>query len=348
MLYQLNEVAAFNKNTAENFFTKSYKKYLHLGNNLEFNLIKISLNSILKEDSIEKNIGRPERHTTKELQRIARDLGNGVKPYLDLPIVVKNNDPDVDFEYKLIAGFGTLNGLGENGVSEYWFYEVKNATPSQLGEIATYENTCHINDTKYNTGELGIIHHIKNEIAKKHKELINTEDSIINYIDRVWPGMPDEVKGRIVQKAKNAQTKVRTFNTYNATSVKTWLDETADTRGHFIFGGKFDKEKNMYGYLGANVQDPILRAASKYIETGKKSYVVLHVKDPGTKTVKQLREHKIKEFNDMLYMLKSLGVKNLNFIKILGFLPQDTKNEDKRFLVDVNGKSLFFENKKTA
>lgn len=340
MLHQLNEVVSFNKNTAENFFTKSYYKYSHLGDNLKFNLIKTSLDNILKEDSEDKNSGRPERHTTNELQRIARDLNNGVKPYLDLPIIVKNSDPDVDFKYKLVAGFGTLNGLGENGVSEYWFYEVENATPSQLDEIATYENTCHLNDTKYNTGELGIIYHIKKEIAKKHKELINTEDSIIKYLDRVWPGLPDEVKGRIVSKAKNAQTKVRSFNTYNVTSVRTWLNETADKSGHFMFGGKFDKERDMYGYLGANVQDPILRAAAKYIETGKKSYVVLHVKDPGTKTVKQLREHKIKELNDMLDMFKSLGVKNLNFIKILGFLPQDTKNEDKRFLVDVNGNSI--------
>ena len=31
MLKQLNEVADFNSQTANNFFTKSYKKYLHLG-----------------------------------------------------------------------------------------------------------------------------------------------------------------------------------------------------------------------------------------------------------------------------------------------------------------------------
>ena len=44
--------------------------------------------------------------------------------------------------------------------------------------------------------------------------------------------------------------------------------------------------------------------------------------------------------NHMLDMFKSLGVKYTGFIKILGFLPQDTKNEDMRFLVDVNGKSI--------
>ena len=86
--------------------------------------------------------------------------------------------------------------------------------------------------------------------------------------------------------------------------------------------------------------DPIINGARKYVETNNFSYVVLHVKDPGNKTVKQLRQNKIEQFNSMLAMFKALGVKNTKFIKILGFLPQDTKKEDMRFLVDVNGKSI--------
>ena len=341
MLHKLDEVVNFDKNTASQFFTKSYFKYSHLGDNLEFiGPVKIKLDKIIQEDTITKNIGTPGRHTTLELQNIAKDLGNGVKPYLDLPIVAMNSDPDIEAEYNLVAGFGTLNGLQENGMKEYWFYVVHNATPSQIDEIATYENTSHINDTKYSTGEKGIIHHIKNEIAKKHKDLVNTEDSIIAYIDRVWPGMPDEVKGRVVSKAKNAQTKARQFITYNATAVKVWLSETADQQAKFVFGGKLDKERKQYGYLGANTMDPIINAARKFVETSNNSYVVLHVKDPGNKTVKQLRENKIEQFRNMLDMFKSLGVKYTGFIKILGFLPQDTKNEDMRFLVDVNGKSI--------
>ena len=341
MLHKLNEVVTFDKNTASHFFTKSYFKYSHLGDNLKFvGPVKIKLDTIIKEDTIIKNPGRPDRHTTLELQRIAQDLANGVKPYLDLPIIVRHDDPDVEEEYKSVAGFGTLNGLLENGVDEYWFYIVENATPSQLDEIATYENTSHINDTKYWTGEKGIIHHLKNEIAKKHKELINTEDSIISYVNRVWPGMNDEVRGRIVSKAKNAQTKRRKFNTYNASAVKVWLSETADEQAKFVFGGKYDKDRNQYGYLGANTMDPIINAARKYVETNNFSYVVLHVKDPGNKTVKQLRENKIEQFKNMLDMFKALGVKNTNFIKILGFLPQDTKNEDMRFLVNANGKPI--------
>ena len=37
--------------------------------------MKIKLDTIIKEDTIIKNPGRPDRHTTLELQRIAQDLG---------------------------------------------------------------------------------------------------------------------------------------------------------------------------------------------------------------------------------------------------------------------------------
>ena len=74
MLHTLAEVVNFDKNTASHFFTKSYFKYSHLGDNLEFiGPVKIKLDKIIHEDTITKNIGRPERHTTLELQNIAKE-----------------------------------------------------------------------------------------------------------------------------------------------------------------------------------------------------------------------------------------------------------------------------------
>ena len=216
MLYSLQEVIKFNDTKAKDFFIKSFKKYNHLGKDIKFELVKVGLDKIIQEDTDDKNQGREFAHTQLELQNISNDLANGVKPWEDLPVIVKINDPDIDpkFKYKLVAGFGTLSGLKTNGMSEYWFYEVSNATPSQIDEISSFENTSHIADTKYNTGEAGIVYHIKNQIAKKHKSLINTEDSILAYIDRVWPGMAAEPKGRILQKARNLQTKNRKFKEY--------------------------------------------------------------------------------------------------------------------------------------
>jgi hypothetical protein len=98
------------------------------------------------------------------------------------------------------------------------------------------------------------------------------------------------------------------------------------------------------------VLDPIINAMKKYNETGKRSYVVLSVKRPGkTQSLIQMRKNKVNEFNKLLNEFKQLGVRNTNFISILGFMPQDKEvDQDMRFLVDVNGKSIKNENKKAA
>ena len=101
MLKQLNEVADFNPQTADNFFTKSYKKYLHLGAKFNDTPILVNLNDIIQYDEVFNNEGRETPHTPLEWQRLATDFGNGIKPWLDLPIVVKNTDKDIDKKYKV-------------------------------------------------------------------------------------------------------------------------------------------------------------------------------------------------------------------------------------------------------
>ena len=95
MLKQLNEVADLNSQTASNFFTKSYKKYLHLGAKFNDTPILVNLNDIIQYDEVFNNEGRETPHTPLEWQRLATDFGNGIKPWLDLPIVVKNTDKDM-------------------------------------------------------------------------------------------------------------------------------------------------------------------------------------------------------------------------------------------------------------
>jgi len=333
MLTQLNEVADFNSQTASNFFTKSYKKYLHLGAKFNDTPILVNLNDIIQYDEVFNNEGRETPHTPLEWQRLATDFGNGIKPWLDLPIVVKNTDKDIDKKYKLVAGYGSLNALKSNGVNKYWFYEVIDHTPTILSEIAVFENTSEVITTSYKTGVDGIVYHLKNMIAKKHKDLINDEESISNYIDKTWPGMIPEVKGTIISKARNAQTKSKRVKTYNLVEVDNWLEEVADKTAQFVHGGNFDSDRGMYGFVGVNIQDPFLRAAKKFAETGKKSYVVLHCKSPGkTQTIKDMRKIQLKKLQEFKSMFSGLGMKT-NFLSVLGFLPQDTETDKMTLLV---------------
>ena len=79
----------------------------------------------------------------------------------------------------------------------------------------------------------------------------------------------------------------------------------ADRTAQFTHGGNFDKKRGMYGFVGVNIQDPFLRAAKKFAETGNKSYVVLHCKSPGkTQTIKDMRKiqlKKLQEFKSMFF-----------------------------------------------
>ena len=333
MLIQLNEVADFDSQTADNFFTKSYKKYLHLGVKFNTSPILVDLDNINdKSDEIYSNDGRESQHTPLEWKRLADDFANGVKPWLDLPILYKEDDEDISKKYKLIAGYGTLNALRTNGITKYWFYEVTEATPTQQSEIAAFENTSEVVTTEYKTGVDGIVFHLKNMIAKKHKDLINTEDSISKYLDKKWPGMIPEIKGTIISKAKNAQTKSRRIKTYNVAEVDNWLDDVADQTAKFVHGGKFDADRDMFGFVGVNIQDPFLGAAKKYSETKKKSYVVLHCKSPGkTQTIQDMRKTQLKRLAEFKTMFARLGMKT-NFLTVLGFLPQDSETEKMNIL----------------
>ena len=333
MLTQLNEVADFDSQTADKFFTKSYKKYLHLGVKFKDTPVLVDLNDIVdKSDEAYSNDGRETQHTPLEWKRLADDFANGVKPWLDLPVLYKDDDEDISKKYKLIAGYGTLNALRTNGVTKYWFYEVTEATSTQLSEIAAFENTSEIVTTQYKTGVDGIVYHIKNMIAKKHKDLINDEDSISKYLDRKWPGMISEIKGTIISKAKNAQTKSRRIKTYNVAEVDNWLDDVADQTAKFVHGGKFDTDRNMYGFVGVNIYDPFLGAAKKYAETKKKSYVVLYCKSPGkTQTIQDMRKTQLKRLAEFKTMFSRLGMKT-NFLTVLGFLPQDSETEKMNIL----------------
>ena len=333
MLKQLKEVADFDSQTANNFFTKSYKKYLHLGAKFNDEATLVDLDDIVdKSDEIWSNEGRETQHTPLEWKRLSDDFANGVKPWLDLPIIFRHGDKDVARPYKLIAGYGTLNALKTNGITKYWFYEVTEATPTQLAEIAAFENTSETVTTAYKTGVDGVVYHLKNMIAKNHKDLINTEDSISKYLDKKWPGLIPEIKGTIISKAKNAQTKSRRIKTYNIAEVDNWLDDVADKTAKFVHGGKFDDKRNMFGFVGINVQDPFLAAARKFAETGRKSYVVLHCKSPGkTQTIQDMRKTQLKKLAEFKTMFSRLGMKT-NFLTVLGFLPQDTETEKMNLL----------------
>ena len=79
--------------------------------------------------------------------------------------------------------------------------------------------------------------------------------------------------------------------------------------------------------------DPVINSIKKYHETGKDSYVVLHVEAPNKSgSLKTFRENQINQYNMYKEMFTTLGMKHFP-LQILGFMYQDTEGEDKKFLV---------------
>ena len=321
----------------KNLSPQTFKKpaqYEHLGVEFSDKPKWIEFGLIRRADRSENNPGRPRQHTPKELKDLQDSFADGVQTWQELPIVSETTDPAVNRNkpYNLEVGFGRTNAISSNGQNGYWHWIV-DGTQTQLDDMAAFENTQKLLDTEFQTGEEGIEHHLKELIEKN--ALANDEEEIEKKLNSVWPGLNAKSKGRVLSNVKNQKTKPRQYQTYNAEDVKIWLSETGAMS--FVTNGNWDSTRNRVGYSAVNMLDPWINACMQYAKTGKKSYVVLSVKSPGVRsTLQTKRKAHIDKLEEYKSSFRKLGMKVMP-LEILGFMPQDNINEDKRYLVNVNG-----------
>jgi hypothetical protein len=310
------------------------KQYDHLGVTFSDQPIWIEFDDLRREDRKDNNTGRPKQHTPPQLKDLQDSFAQGIEVWKDIPIASKSKDPAVSKNkpYKLEVGFGRINAIGANGQTGYWFWIV-DGTESQISDMRAYENTQDLIDTKFETGEEGVEHHLKGLIDSN--ALSNDETDIEAKLIEVWPKINVYSKGRVLSNVKNQKTKPRQYQTYNAEAVKTWLSETAAIS--FVTNGNWDPVRNLVGFSAVNMLDPWVNACMQYAKTGKKSYVVMSVKSPGVKsTLLKKRKAHIDRLENYKQAFKRLGMTVMP-LKILGFMPQDNVNEDMRYLVNANG-----------
>ena len=159
-----------------------------------------------------------------------------------------------------------------------------------------------------------------------------------------------------MQKVLKDSTTPKRYRTYNQTDVGTWIAQEAAPKilNNLSIRGNYDCQRDMFGFSSVNIQDPYISAITKYNESlrlssdgiGKKSYVVLSCKSPTKNSDLQKKRHNLVKSLHQFHMkfYKYFNVEKDSPLVIMGFLPQDTKNEDPRFLVDKNGKRLDFQN----
>ena len=340
-LLSLDEVLNLTEDIAAELFNRP-TRYDHLGVTISSKPKKLKFKSIRSSDIHSLNLGRPNGHTQAEKEQLKTSFARGVQPWQELPMVSKNTSPELidnGFTHDLRLGFGRRNAVGENGKDEYFFYEV-DGTPTQLLDLQSFENTCKLLEVEFQTGEEGVENHLKNLIAAG--SLSDDEEEIEKKLLQVWPGISNPSKGRILKKVVSQSTTPKRYRTYNQTDIITWIgQEASEPFNNISIGGAYDSERNMWGYSSVNIQDPYISAIKKYISSGKKSYVVLSCKSPTRNSdLQKKRQNLVTALQDFHKIFCDFfGVKDCPLI-ILGFAPQDTVNEDMRYLVNQYGKRL--------
>ena len=332
----LHDVAKLTQTEATQTFTQP-QIYQHLGLTWEKTPVLVELQKIQQED-IEINVGREFEHTNQEVQALATSYGKGFKVWENsLLIVSRNKEPNSKFDFDLRAGFGTVQALMKNNVNHFYVW-VAEGTKEQLADLSALENTKDLLTVAFPTGEEGIKHHFK--VLSELGVPFDTVAQIDKKIDEVWPTLNDVIRGRVIKQIQkaNKNLKPRQYRTFNDAKVKQWLNETAAIT--FATNGNLDSKRMKIGYCSVNSLDPFINSCMQYAKTGQKSYWVAHVKLPSEKTsLKDKRIAHVKKLEQYKSSFAKLGMKE-NPIEILGFMPQDSENEDKRYLVDVNGNSI--------
>lgn len=333
-IIKLEDIQSLSAEEAANIF-RLPTKYNHIPNVKFTGPVWLEFKNI-RTLGTDKNIGRTQEHTQEQIQQIAASFSKGVQTWQDLPCVMQLSGDR--FTHKGVYGFGRAEGIESLGQTGYWFHVLDPLDHYSLSWVAVTENL--ELSPKFTEDQKLLIHQLCNLVNTG--EITNTEDAIESELDKMVPHITKSLKGRIREAVFAAEDTPLRYTTWGETKVKKWLREEAAIK--FETRGGYDKDRDMYGFVSKNVQDPLHQAILKYKETQKKSYVVLHVNAPNsTGSLATLRMNETKKLGEYISAYKSIGMKEIP-LQILGFMYQDNgldinkeRVEDKRYLVDVNG-----------
>ena len=305
-------------------------KYQTLGVEFEQDPVWIEFDNIRSLDD-DKNIGRTETHTRLQIQALANSFAAGVQTWQELPAVIRNIDNEIKFSYNQVFGFGRVEAIQEAKQDQkgYWFWVLKPCTETQLSWVKVLEN---LDITpEFKEAEKLLVQQMNDLLYKGI--VANTDEDIRNHILEKVPHLGKKKLGDVTNIIFETNKTPRKYLTWGPAKINQWLKQDADDSAKFLHGGKFDTVRNMYGFAARNVMDPVINSIKKYHETGKDSYVVLHVEAPNKSgNLKTFRKNQKNQYNEYKSMFTKLGMKHFP-LHILGFMYQDTEGEDKRHLV---------------
>ena len=308
------------------------KKYENIGVEFEKDPVWIEFDNIRALDD-DKNIGRTHEHSQLEIQALANSFAIGVQTWQELPAVIKNTDSEIKFTHDQVFGFGRVQAiqLAREDQKGYWFWVLKPCTETQLSWVKVIENLDITPEFKQN--EALLVQQMNDLLYKGI--VANTDESIRDHIQKYVPHISSKSLGNVTNIIFETNKTPRRYVTWGPAKINQWLKQDADQSAKFYHQGKFDNVRGMYGFAAKNVMDPVMNSIKKYHETGKDSYVVLHVDAPNKSgNLKTFRKNQLSQYEEYKSMFTKLGMKHFP-LHVLGFMYQDTESEDKRRLISA-------------
>lgn len=287
---------------------------------------KISWNSIYIDD-YEHNNSKVESHTALEIENIRMSFANGVDTSQFPPAVVRQ--PGAHKPYRLVYGFGRSEALRSLETKE-WFFTVLKGSDDAIEDVQASENE---GLPKRLNGENDMRKFLIQKV--RTGKIDRTEEALRTKFNKVYPNRGKEVVSRVIASVMEQLDIHQPYIIYTSLPrSKDWIEN--HSAEEFVVDGEFDETRDMFGAImkeGYHYRT-IHNAIRKFIDTGKKTYVIYHCKAPTAKaSLPSRRLNVIKTIESMKRDYLSLGVKEENWpIVIAGALPQDKEKDNMKYL----------------
>ncbi len=280
-------------------------------------------------DEISGNGTKEEPHTAAEIEALKLSFAAKVDEK-EFPPAVKYQGKKYAKPWKLVYGYGRSHALKDLN-TKGWFFTNLEGTEDALEDVQAQENE--------------MLPKRVNEEVDMRKFLIQkvtdgkiekTEAAIRAKFKKVYPYRRKEAMNRVVpQVLKELGVKLPYILYTSKSKVEEWIEN--HSKEDYVIGEKFDHERDMYGVQMKEGYDwrVVMNAMQTYVETGKKTYVLVHCGAPTSKQNFSIKRKKVlARFEHWRSVYAAMGVKVWPVV-VMGALPQDRKNENLKVLVEM-------------
>ena len=303
--------------------------YTDLGVTSVKNLV-ISFDDIYINDE-DGNNQKVETHTSQELEQLRLSFANGVDTN-EYPPAVYDRGEEYDKRYVLVYGYGRTDAIRALGQKK-WIFTLLSGTPEQMEDVQAQENEGY---PKRLNKEVDMRQHLSRKVV--NGRIPNTETAIRKEFKRIYGRTRDSsCLGRVVNMVMEETGTPQPYRLYPSPErVQEWIENNSSVE--YVVGGEYNSETDTYGVcIGEGYQyRVVMQAIQRYMETGKYTDLIGHVKAPTAKLPLDLKRQKfLEQLEQHRVALEHCGLKVFP-LNVLGFLPQDRVTENPKELVKMS------------